>query len=62
MAGPPTKKRSFHEAAHKADLESPGASDEHVIQSRRPFQKASFNMAAHKLGYWAPASADQVPA
>jgi KUP system potassium uptake protein len=58
MAGPPTRKRSFHEAAHKADLESPGATDEHVLQSKRPFQKPSFNMAAHKLGYWAPASTD----
>ena len=58
MAGPPTKKRSFHEAAHKADLESSGGSDEHVLQSKRPFQKPSFNMAAHKLGYWAPAPTD----
>jgi KUP system potassium uptake protein len=58
MPDPPTKKRSFHEAAHKAELESSGASDEQVLQSKRPFQKPSFNMAAHKLGYWAPGTTD----
>src|SRR6266436_1649986 len=54
MAESPTRKRTLHEAAHKADAEAVADGDESVRQSKRPFQKASFNMAAHKLGYWAP--------
>jgi len=57
MADSTTRKRTLHEAAHKADVDAPAA-DSDVRESKRPFQKPSFNMAAHKLGYWAPTSPD----
>jgi KUP system potassium uptake protein len=54
--GRPTSRprRSFNEAAHKADLEPPVATDDEIRQARHRTQTQSLNMAAHKLGYWAP--------
>jgi KUP system potassium uptake protein len=52
MADQPTRRRTLHEAAHKAELE------EKLRQGGRPRQKRIYHESAHKLGYWAPAESD----
>ena len=54
VAGRPTEKRTFHEAAHKTELEAPAAPEEDLRHDRRPGQKRTYHEAAHKLGYWGP--------
>jgi KUP system potassium uptake protein len=51
-----TRKRTYHEAAHKAEHELPVATADGVRSGGRPAQKRTFYEAAHKLGYWAPPS------
>jgi KUP system potassium uptake protein len=58
MAERPSPRRTLHEAAHKADLETAVETEEKLRQGGRPKQKRIFHEAAHKLGYWAPPEAD----
>jgi len=49
------RRRSLHEAAHKA----PDARNGDSAPVAKPGPRRNFNMAAHKLGYWPVAPAPQ---
>jgi KUP system potassium uptake protein len=49
----PNRRRSFHEAAHKA----PDAKNGSNGAVSKPGRRQNYNMAAHKLGYWPVAPA-----
>jgi KUP system potassium uptake protein len=51
-----SRKRTLHEAAHKAVHEADGDGD----GSRRQAARRTFHEAAHKLGYWGPPASDRL--